>query len=152
MLRGIPPVISPALMHTLMSMGHGDEIVFADGNFPAASNARRLARADGVGVTELLEAVAPFFPLDQYDDEHALVMEVVEEYAPEPPIWDEFRAALSRSEGRPVSLTPVERFAFYERARRCFAVVATSESAVYANLILKKGVVYNGAEIIEKDR
>ena len=143
MLRGVPPVISPALMHVLMSMGHGDEIVFADGNFPAAACAERLVRADGISVPQLLNAVAPFFPLDQYDEEHALVMAVVEADAPEPPIWEQFRAALSRSEGRAVSLTPVDRFAFYERARRCFAVVATSEFALYGNLILKKGVIEN---------
>ena len=141
MLRNIPLVISPELMHVLMSMGHGDEIVLADGNFPAVTMARRLVRADGHDVPAMLEAVIGFFPLDPYADDHAVVMQVVEPDAPEPPIWTTFRHILDHAEGRSVTLTPIERFAFYERARQAFAVVATSEQAIYANLILKKGVV-----------
>ena len=140
MLRGIPSAISPDLMHVLMSMGHGDEIVFADGNFPAATHATRLVRADGHGVPAILEAVAQFFPLDAYVDDSAVVMATVEDI-PEPPIWQEFRAILAGAEGEQVALTPIERYAFYARANDAFAVVATGESAVYANLILKKGVV-----------
>jgi len=141
MLKNIPLVISPDLMHVLMSMGHGDEIVLADGNFPAVTNARRLVRADGHDVPTMLEAVIRFFPLDPYADDHAVVMQVVEPDAPEPPIWNTFRRLLDQAQRRSVTLTPIERFAFYERARQAFAVVATSEQAIYANLILKKGVV-----------
>ncbi len=145
MLRGIPAEISPDLMHALMSMGHGDELVIADGNFPAASTAaaagRRLVRADGHGVPAVLRAVMQFFTLDTFVEDPAVVMQPVDAGRPEPAIWSEFRAILARAEGRQVALTPIERFAFYERARRAFCVVATGEKAVYANIILKLGVV-----------
>ena len=141
MLKNIPSVLSPALMHALMSMGHGDEFVLADGNFPADSNAQRIVRADGLDVCTLLAAIVQFFPLDQYDSEHAIVMQMVESGVPEPPIWEDFRRILADGEGKPVTLTPIERFAFYERARGAYFIVATSEKALYANLVLKKGVV-----------
>ncbi|GIX06911.1 MAG: fucose isomerase [Candidatus Poribacteria bacterium] len=140
MLRGIPRIVSPDLMHVLLSMGHGDEIVLADGNFPAVTNARRLVRADGHGVPEVLRAIVRFFPLDTFVEDHAVVMATPPEEA-EPEIWAEYRRILREGEGREVALTPIERFAFYERASRAFAVVATGETALYANLILKKGVV-----------
>jgi L-fucose mutarotase len=141
MLKEIPSLLSPDLMHALLSMGHGDEIVLADGNFPGASHARRLIRADGLGVCALLEAIAKFFPLDDFVEDHAVVMAVVDPKAPEPPIWEEFRRILAHGEGRPVTLTPIPREAFYERTRLAYGVVATGESALYANLLLKKGVV-----------
>ena len=141
MLKGIPPLLSPDLMHALLSMGHGDEIVLADGNFPGPSHARLLVRADGLGVCSLLEAIVRFFPLDGFVEDHAVVMAVVDPKAPEPPIWEDFRRILTQGEGSPVSLTPIERDAFYERARRAYCIVATSEGALYANLLLKKGVV-----------
>lgn len=141
MLKGIPVVISPALMHALMSMGHGDEIVIADGNFPAASNAQRLIRADGLDVCELLSAIMKFFPLDSYVEDHAVVMEVAEPDAERPSIWTEFKKILDSAENKSVELTPVERHQFYERSRKAYCIVATSETALYANLILKKGVV-----------
>ena len=141
MLKGIPPIISAELMHVLMSMGHGDEIVLADGNFPAATYAQRLVVMPGHGVPPILEAVLRFFPLDTYAEDHAVVMSVVPGDPTVPVIWDEYRRLLAASEGREIKLTEIERMTFYERARRAFAVVATSESALYANLILKKGVV-----------
>ena len=141
MLKNIPPIISPELMHVLMSMGHGDALVFADGNFPAEANAQRLIRADGHGACELLEAVMRFFPLDTYADEPACVMALVPGDNVETPIWADYARILSEAEGRPVELTEVERQQFYARARDAFAVVATSEAALYANLLLVKGVV-----------
>ena len=141
MLKGVPKQISPELMHALMSMGHGDEIVLADGNFPAASNARILVRADGLDVCELLRAIMQFFPLDTFVDDHAVVMEVVDPEADEPPIWNDFKMILDEAEGREIKLTPIERHEFYARSREAYCVVATSEAALYANLILKKGVV-----------
>ncbi|MBD3184717.1 fucose isomerase [Candidatus Poribacteria bacterium] len=141
MLKRIPNEISPELMHTLMSMGHGDEIVLADGNFPAASNANLLVRADGHDVCTLLKAIMQFFPLDTFVDDYAVVMQVVDPDADEPPIWHEFRNILNNAEDWNVELTAIERYDFYERAREAFCVVATSEKALYANLILKKGVV-----------
>ncbi len=141
MLKGIPTVISPELMYALMSMGHGDEIVIADGNFPAASNAQRLIRADGLGVCELLEAIMKFFPLDTFVEDHAVIMEVADPKAEKPPIWAEFKKILDEAEKRSVQLTPIERHQFYERSRNAYCIIATSETALYANLILKKGVV-----------
>ena len=141
MLKGIPTVISPELVYALMSMGHGDEIVIADGNFPAVSNAQRLVRADGLGVCELLEAIMEFFPLDTFVEDHAVVMAVVDPDAEKPPIWSEFKKILDEAENRSVQLTPIERHQFYERSRKAYCIVATSEAALYANLILKKGVV-----------
>jgi len=141
MLKGIPARISPELMYTLMKMGHGDELVLADGNFPADSIARRIVRADGLSVPDVLEAILQFFPLDAYVDAAAFVMQPVPGDPPKPPIWKKFKQLLDASEGKSVQLELVERFAFYEQARRAYAVVATSETALYANLILKKGVV-----------
>ena len=141
MLKGIPSLLSPDLMHALLSMGHGDEIVLADGNFPGPSHARRLIRADGLGVCALLEAIVRFLPLDGFVEDHAVVMAVVDPKAPEPPIWEEFRQILAHGEGSAVTLTAIERHAFYERARQAYCIVATSERALYANLLLKKGVV-----------
>lgn len=141
MLKGVPVSISPELMYLLMKMGHGDEIVLGDGNFPADSNAQRIVRADGLDVPAILNGILKFFPIDTFVSDVACVMKPVDPGAPEPPIWSTFRTSLQQAEGRPVSLTLVERNAFYERARKAYAVVATSESALYANLILKKGVV-----------
>jgi L-fucose mutarotase len=141
MLKGIPDIISPALMGVLMEMGHGDELVLADGNFPAASLARRLVRADGHGLANILEAILKFLPLDTFVEAPAAVMKPVDGTAAEPPIWGDFRDLMDASEGRSVRIELVERFAFYERAQSAFAIVATGETAIYANLILKKGVV-----------
>jgi len=141
MLKHIPPCISPELMSVLMSMGHGDEIILADGNFPADSNAQRIVRADGHGVPVILDAILKFFPLDTFVDHRASVMQPFDPNTPEPPIWSDYRSILEKHEGQKVELRPVERFRFYELARSAYAIVATGETAVYANLILKKGVV-----------
>jgi L-fucose mutarotase len=141
MLKGIPAVISPDLMHVLMKMGHGDELVIADGNFPADSKAQQIARADGLGVVEILEAVLKFLPIDKFVDDPVAVMKPVNAKEPEPPIWKDFRRLLQMSQGRQIELTQVERFEFYEKAEAAYAIVATSDSAFYANIILKKGVV-----------
>jgi len=145
MLKRIPPCLSPELMSILMRMGHGDEIVLADGNFPAESHAQRLVRADGHGVPEILDAILRFLPLDTFVDHPASVMLPVDEATPEPPIWAEFRATILKHEGRAIELRPVERFRFYDFARSAYAIVATGETAIYANLILKKGVVQASA-------
>lgn len=141
MLKGIPPVISPELMSILMRMGHGDELVLADGNFPAESCAQRIVRADGHGVVELLDAILKFFPLDTFVDHPASVMQPVDLDAKDPPIWAEYRRVLRLHEGNEVELRPIERFRFYDFAKSAYAIVATGETSVYANLILKKGVV-----------
>ncbi len=141
MLKGIPSILSPELLKILMEMGHGDEIVIADGNFPAASIAQRLVRCDGHGVPVLLDAILKLFPLDSYVDHPVALMEVVPGDPVKPVIWGEYRKIVDKHEKSPAGFEHVERFAFYERARRAYAVIATGEEALYANIILKKGVV-----------
>lgn len=141
MLLGIPPIVSPELMDVLMRMGHGDDLVIADGNFPAETMGRRVVRADGHGVPELLTAILKLLPIDDFVPDPVKVMQPVDPKLPEPPIWEEFRQELIGSTGPAVLLTPVERFEFYRQASEAFAVIATGETAVYANIILKKGVV-----------
>ncbi|NIK66776.1 MULTISPECIES: RbsD/FucU domain-containing protein [unclassified Paenibacillus] len=141
MLNGIPKIISPELLKILMEMGHSDEIVLADGNFPAVSHAQRLVRCDGHGVPELLDAIMQLFPLDQYVEKPAALMQVVPGDPAKTPIWDEYKAIITQRSGLEEPFEEVERFAFYERAKKAYAIVATGESAIYANLILKKGVI-----------
>ena len=141
MLKGISPVISPDLIKVLMEMGHGDELVIADGNFPAASIAQRLVRADGLGCPVLLEAILRLFPLDEYVEKPAALMAVVPGDPYQPVIWDDYRKIIQGHETAFRDFEYVERFAFYERARKAYAVLATSEMALYANIILKKGVI-----------
>ncbi|MFP4029102.1 MAG: RbsD/FucU family protein [Candidatus Brocadiia bacterium] len=141
MLKNVPPLISPDLMHALMSMGHGDEIVLADGNFPGASNAQRLIRADGHEIAPMLKAIMQFFPLDNYVSPAALVMEVLPDDDVDPVIWNDYCRILADATGKKIALGQMERHEFYERARSAFAIVATGEGALYANLILVKGVV-----------
>ena len=139
MLKGIPSIISPELLKILMEMGHGDEIVIGDGNFPAASNAKRLVRLDGHGAAEVLKAITKLMPLDQYDKNNVGLMEVVPGDPVVPEIWDEYREIVKADDAAGVFF--MERFEFYERARNAYAIVATGESAIYANVLLKKGVV-----------
>lgn len=140
MLKGIPGVISPELLKILCEMGHGDEIVLADANFPSASIARHLVRADGIELAELLSAVLELFPLDQYDDEHFILMQKCEGDDADTSAWDDYKKVLSEkcAYGK---VTFCERFDYYERAKNAYAVVATGEKRQYANVILKKGCV-----------
>jgi L-fucose mutarotase len=141
MLIGISKVISPDLLKVLMEMGHSDEVVLADGNFPAASHAQRLIRADGHGIPELLDAILRLFPLDSYVDKPVALMQVVPGDTVETPIWNTYSQIIQERSGFSAPFEEVERFAFYERAKKAYAVIATGESALYANLILKKGVI-----------
>ena len=138
MLKGIPKILSPALLKTLCEMGHGDEIVIADGNFPSESMGQRVIRADGHGALELLPAILELFPLDSYAKDNFVLMQVTAG-DPEPGIWADYERIGSADPAYRKGFE--ERFAFYERAKRAYAVVATGESALYANIILKKGVV-----------
>jgi len=140
MLKGISSIISPDLLKILMEMGHGDEICIGDGNFPAASNAKRLVRLDGHGVPEILDAILQLMPLDTYVDAPVSVMAITPGDTVVPVIWDEYKKVIAKNEGDK-KIQEVERYAFYEKARSCYAVVATGETALYANIILKKGVV-----------
>lgn len=141
MLKGISAVISPELIKTLMEMGHGDELVIADGNFPSASIAQRLVRADGLGCSVLLDAILSIFPLDQYVVKPVALMAIVSGDTYKPIIWDDYRKIVKQHEPDFTDFEYIERFAFYERARKAYAVLATSEMALYANIILKKGVI-----------
>lgn len=142
MLKGISPIVSPELLKILNEMGHGDEIVIGDGNFPAAALAQRLVRLDGHMVPPILEAIMPLLPLDRFVEKPAAVMQVVPGDNTKPVIWDEYRKIIKQYEPEVFSdFEQVERFAFYERTKMAYAVVATAESSLYANIILKKGVI-----------
>lgn len=141
MLKGIPAIIPPELLKILMEMGHGDELVISDGNFPAASIAQRLVRCDGHGIPEILDAVLKFYPLDPYVEAPTMLMQVVPGDPVETPIWDIYKDIVKKHEPNNNKFENIERFAFYERAKKAYAVVATGEKALYANIILKKGVV-----------
>lgn len=144
MLKNIPQILSPELLKVLAEMGHGDTIVLADGNFPSANMGTNstVIRADGHGVLDLLEAILRFFPLDPYVDKPAQVMAVASGDPVETPIWDRFAELLEASgEGSAASIEELERSAFYEASKSAYAIVASSESALYGNLILRKGVV-----------
>ncbi len=138
MLKGIPPLISPDLMHALLSMGHGDEILLADGNYPVHSAGPDVIRLDGLRIPEVLEAVLKFMPLDTFSEYNVFLMD---NGKPEkPPIWQEYKRIL-QSSSEPFNIKLLERFEFYEKGKFSFCIVSTSESSLYANIILKKGVV-----------
>jgi L-fucose mutarotase len=141
MLKNISSLLSPDLLKILAEMGHGDEIVLADSNFPAASHAACLVRADGHSVPDLLTAILKLFPLDTFVESPAAVMEPVDEVASEPAVWSDYRNIMNAAEGREILLSRVERYQFYDRAKTAYAIVATGETAIYGNLILKKGVI-----------
>ena len=143
MLKNIPPILSPELLKVLCEMGHGDEIILADGNFPAESIGKDaiVIRADGHGTVELLEAILQFLPLGQYVEKPVALMKVVDGDPCKPTIWDSYKQKLNESGNDPAKIEMVERFAFYERAHHAYAIIATGESAIYANVLLKKGVV-----------
>ena len=139
MLKGIPNIISPELLKILDEMGHGDTIVIGDGNFPAASNAKRLIRCDGHNVPELLDAILKLMPLDTYVETPAMLMATTQG-DPTPVIWAEYQDIINKNKKKK-KMGQYERFEFYEKAREAYAVIATSESALYANIILQKGVI-----------
>jgi L-fucose mutarotase len=140
MLFGIDPILSPELLHTLRSMGHGDEICIADANFPAVANARRLLRVDAADAVRVADAILSLMPLDTFVPSAAFVMQVVGKPKESPPIYGLFQKAIdARQKG--FKIARIERFKFYERARACYAIVTTGERRFYGNLILTKGVV-----------
>ena len=140
MLKGLDPLLSPDLLHILAGMGHGDELAVVDANFPAVALARRLVRLDGIEAPQALEAVLSVLPLDDFVAAPLAVMQ--DPNAKEdPPVIAAFRQAARAAEGREVAIEAVERFAFYERTRGAFAVLATGERRLYGNIIAKKGVV-----------
>lgn len=140
MLRGIHPLLGPDLLHALRTMGHGDEIVIADANFPASTLGPKVIRADGVKAEPLLEAILLHLPLDTYAPAAAWRMEIVGDAARVPDICTSYQRIVARLAGS-FAIESVERFAFYERSRQAAYIVATGEQQLYANLILKKGVM-----------
>ncbi len=144
MLKGIPKIISPALLKVLCEMGHGDRILLADANFPVESVGKDtiVIRCDGHGIPELLEAILPLFPLDKSTDKPMGVMQVTPGEDVKTPVWDTYAEIASRCEGRgKEAMQEIERYAFYDMSRRCYAIVATGEAALYANIVLQKGVI-----------
>ena len=143
MLKNIPSILSPQLLKVLCEMGHGDEIILADGNFPTESVGKNaiVIRADGHGTTELLKAILPYFPLDQYVEKPVALMEVVPGDPCIPKIWEDYKVELQNEGHGEEKIEKMERFAFYERAKHAYALIATGEKAIYANVLLKKGVV-----------
>lgn len=144
MLKGISPILSPELLKALCEMGHGDELVIADGNFPCESVGKNavVVRADGHGTAEILDAVLSLIPLDRYTEKPVAYMEVVKgDSCPTPEIWGAYEEILNKYEPDHHDIEMTERFAFYERAKNAYLIIATGETAVYANVLLKKGVV-----------
>ena len=141
MLIGIDPLLGPDCLAVLRGMGHGDHLVLADANFPAASNARRLLRMDGANMLQALGAVLSVLPIDDFEPDPLLSMQVVGDASAVPAIVRDMQALVDRLVPNPPRIVARERFAFYELARSAYAVIATSERAFYANLILRKGVV-----------
>lgn len=146
-LKQIPNALSPDLLHVLASMGHGDEIVLADANFPTASVCKsgpKEVRADGIDIPTLMDAILHLLPLDTYVDRPMALMDLVpsdKQKGLQTPVWEHYKAIAFKHQGKQISVQLVERFAFYERAKKAFAVVATGETALYGNIILKKGVL-----------
>lgn len=144
MLKGISPVISPELLKALAQMGHGDELIIADGNFPCHSVGKNsiVIRADGHGVPEMLDAILKLIPLDTYTEKPVALMEVVKgDTCGTPEIWQTYEEILNKHEPDHHETQFIERFAFYERAKDAYLIIATGEKAIYANILLKKGVV-----------
>lgn len=144
MLKGIPKILSPELLKVLCEMGHSDRLVIADGNFPSESMGKnaKVIRCDGHGVPELLEAILTVFPLDTYVETPVSLMQVMPGDNVKTPIWDEYKEIVSRFDERgQKAIGQTERFAFYEETKTAYAIIATGESALYANIMLQKGVV-----------
>ena len=143
MLKGIDPLLSPDLLHALAAMGHGDEICIAVSNFPAATIAagKPLIRLPGVSGTRALGAILSVLPLDDFAAAPAATMQVVGDPGAVPEAVADYQRLLDASAGCRVAIEPLERFAFFERARTAFAVVATGETRIYANILVRKGVI-----------
>ena len=146
MLKNIPSILSPELLKVLCEMGHSDRLIIADGNFPAESMGKNaiVIRMDGHGVPEILDAICQVFPLDTYTDKPVNLMALMDRDVGkvETPIWDTYKEIVAKYDDRgAAAVGNIERFAFYEEAKTAYCIIATSESAIYANVMLQKGVV-----------
>lgn len=147
MLKNIDPTLSPDLLQVLAAMGHGDDIVVVDANFPADSVARqtvtgKLIRLDGVDAVQAVSAILSVFPLDSFVEAPARRMEIVGAPDEIPEVQQEVQREIDDAEGQPLPMASVERFAFYEEAKKAYAVVATTEGRAYGCFMLKKGVIF----------
>jgi L-fucose mutarotase len=149
MLIGIDPLLTPELLMILRAMGHGDEIAIVDANYPAKSNARRLVRLDGADTSQALSAILSVLPLDSFVKAPANGMQVVGKPREIPPTVADFQKIVDRLAGFPVKIARIERFGFYERAKTCFAIVATTDRRLYANIILTKGVIGADGKVVK---
>ncbi|WIJ25713.1 RbsD/FucU family protein [Devosia sp. RR2S18] len=140
MLKNIPPILGPDLLGILRAMGHGDEIAIVDANYPADAAGPALVRLDGISATDVLDAVLALMPLDDFVEEAAICMQVVGDAKKREPVMDEFEAIVQRHEPE-MCLASLERFAFYERVNKAYAIVQTGERRLYGNILLKKGVI-----------
>ncbi len=146
MLKGIPKILSPELLKVLAEMGHSDRIVIGDGNFPAETMGKNaiVVRCDGHGIPELLDAILTVFPLDTYVEKPVTLMALMERDVGQvaTPIWDEYKAIVAKHDARGAdAVGEIDRFDFYDEAKKCYAIISTGEGAIYANVILQKGVV-----------
>ncbi|ASA19932.1 RbsD/FucU family protein [Paenibacillus donghaensis] len=140
MLNKIPKLLSPELVRVLMEMGHGDELVLADANYPGHSLNSRVIRYDGTGIPALLDAILELLPLDHYAEHQVAFMSVVEGDPTVPVIWSTYKELIAKHD-KSATIDYEERFAFYERSRQSHVIVVTGEEALYGNVILKKGVI-----------
>ena len=144
MLKNIPPILSPEMLKVLCEMGHGDRLVIADANFPAASMGKDaiVLRADGHSATDLLDAILTLYPLDTYVEHPVFLMQIMPGDTVKNPIWDEYKAIVAKHDARGAdAFAEIDRFAFYEESRKAYAIIATGEKALYANVMLQKGVI-----------
>lgn len=141
MLKGLDPLLTADLLYVLRAMGHGDELVLADTNFPAVAMARRLVRLDGADGPRALRAILSVMPLDDFVEEPCARMAVVDDPDAEPPVCQEYQSVIDAAESGRFRLGRLERSAFYERARAAFALVQTGENRLYGNVLLKMGVI-----------
>ena len=144
MLKGIPKILSPELLKVLAEMGHSDRLVISDGNFPSESMGKDaiVIRMDGHGVPEVLDAILQVFPLDTYVEKPVNLLEVMPGDTVETPIWDTYKEIIAKHDARgAATVGNIERFAFYDEAKKVYCIIATGESALYANIMLQKGVV-----------
>lgn len=140
MLKNIPPLLGPDLLGILRAMGHGDEIAIVDANYPADSAGPVLVRLDGITATDVLDAILTVMPLDDFVDESAICMQVVGSAGQREPVMDEFERIVTTHEPK-MGLSSLERFAFYERVSKGYAIIQTGERRLYGNILLKKGVI-----------
>jgi L-fucose mutarotase len=144
MLKNIPPILGPDMLAVLRAMGHGDEVAIVDANYPADSAGPVLVRLDGISATDVLEAVLTLMPLDDFVGQAAICMQVVGDANRREPVMDQFETILQRHE-REMHLGSLERFAFYERVSKAYAIVQTGERRLYGNILLRKGVIRQDA-------